>query len=93
MYVSEEKLTQEVKQLRERVTELENLNENLRKAQEPALPGLSAGWRTIIENVPNHVVVLDLEYVIHFTNQAFPNFLIEDIISKNWLDECHALCS
>ena len=43
-------------------------------------------WKSIAENSPDHVMILDMEYKIQFINHTVPDLTIEEVIGRSNLD-------
>ncbi|MCP4725845.1 MAG: PAS domain S-box protein, partial [bacterium] len=76
----------------ERTAELVDINKDLkleieeRKQTEEALRAEEEKWRSLTENAPDHIMLLDLDYNIRFINHTDFSFSIEDVIGKSSLD-------
>lgn len=57
-----------------------------RKRVEQALRESEAKWRAISENTPNHVILLDRDSNILFSNQYFQNLAAEELIGRSLYD-------
>ena len=78
---TKEQLLKEIKLLKNRVSELEKYKIKY-KEEEEKLHLREEKWRSLIENSPDHVMLLDLDYTIQFINHTVPDW----ICNKNMND-------
>ncbi len=60
-----------------------------RKHAERILQGSEEKWRSLTENLPDLVMLLDVDYTIHFVNRAISGLSKEQLIGKSKLDFVH----
>jgi PAS domain S-box-containing protein len=65
--------------------ELEKQNDELRKV-EVALRESEAMYRSVIENAPNQIMIVNKEGGIEFSNSYLPEYKFENVIGKNFID-------
>ncbi|XWK91295.1 MAG: PAS domain S-box protein [Phormidium sp.] len=86
-------LTAELEQrVAQRTAELSQANQELRqeindrKRIETALRESEARWRSLVENAPSFVLMIDREGKFLFINRILPEFSIENIIGQSFYD-------
>lgn len=57
-----------------------------RKQAEQELFIAKEKWRTLTENSPNHIMLLDTNYKIQFVNYTVPDLTVDQVIGKSVLD-------
>ncbi len=88
----EKKVKERTRQLEEHSTKLAEINENLkteiteRRRAEEALRESEEKFRSLVENAPNIIMIVDREGIIQFINQTVPGLAVEDVIGKNHLE-------
>ncbi|MBE9228452.1 PAS domain S-box protein [Phormidium sp. LEGE 05292] len=87
------KLTSELEQrVAQRTAQISQINADLlqeirdRQRIETALRASEARWRTLVENAPSFVVMIDREGKILFLNRVLPEFSIKSIIGQSFYD-------
>jgi len=78
--------------IEERTAELEKANDQLknemaeRKQVMTALRESEEKWRSLVENAPNIIIIVDREGTIQFVNHTVPGFTVENTIGTNLSD-------
>ena len=63
------------------ISDLMQVQDELRESEEK--------WRSLTENSPYHIMLLDMDYTILFINHTVPDLTIEQVIGKSSLDFVH----
>jgi PAS domain S-box-containing protein len=82
---SESEMLKLLQELQMYKNELEMQNDELRRTQ-AALRESEARNRSVIENVPNQILVVNKEGCIEFSNSYLPEYKTEDVSGKNFID-------
>jgi PAS domain S-box-containing protein len=60
------------------ITELKELEQNLKESE--------AKWRSITENSPDHILMMDKDAKILFINYTVPDLTVDEVIGKSYYD-------
>jgi PAS domain S-box-containing protein len=74
-----------VEALQQKISELEKQLE-IGPQNELSSGGSEEKWLSILHNVPNHLILFDLQGKVLFINRVAPNLTIDEVIGKNAFD-------
>ncbi len=82
---SKSQLVTELQALRQQVARLESSLAEHQQVKE-ALRESKERWRSLTENLPDHIMLLDTDYTIRFINYTVPDLTREQVIGKSNFD-------
>lgn len=71
--------------LQQKITALEKQLE-INRQNELSSGGSEEKWRSILNNVPNHLILFDLQGKVLFINRVAPNVTIDEVVGKSVFD-------
>ena len=71
-----------VEALQQKIATLEKQLETSRQ-NDLSSGGSEEKWRSILHNVPNHLILFDLQGKVLFINRVAPNVTIDEVVGKN----------